>query len=271
MDYGIDNENELSHANELTKVVAYMNNEFAKKLYIELNKSYLFSNKMYPKVAIPPNIFANSVINTFGLTLSDAHFDIARTTPNYAFKFNRMASKHINDIVDEHGTPIYPYMKHYGDGYSFVGEAFINFVTALIAFETFPNESSSTLSTFATIFRNNEYLANIHTSDIFSPYITKTKKSTNSKRQSYRQQAGSFKGLIGLLYKENGAKKMIDLMYFVNKEIVPKTIFDFTGKEVPTQLRASIIAVSSFFIGWITCYLTTMIYIPIIPACEIYL
>lgn len=267
MDYSIDNER--SHANENTKVVAYMNNEFAKKIYITMNKSYLFSNKMYPKIAIPPNVFANSVLNTFGLTLSDAYFDIARTSPEYAFKFNKMARKHIDDIVDEHGTPIYPYMKNYGDGYSFIGDAFINFVTALVAFETFPNESSSTLSTFATIFRNNEYLANIHTSASFSQYITKTKKSTLSNRQSYRQLAGSFKGLIGLLYKENGAENMIDLMSFVNNEIIPRTMFDFTGKETRTLLRMSLIAVAGFFIGWITCYLTIVNHIPVIPACEI--
>jgi hypothetical protein len=268
MDDGIDKER--PHANEITNVVAYMNNEFAKKLYITLNKSYLFSNKMYPKVAIPPNIFDNSVGNTFGLTLSDAYFDIARTTPDYAFKFNKMASKHINSIVDENGTPIYPYMKNYGDGYSFVGDAFINFVTALVAFDTFPNESSSTLIAFATLFRNNEYLADIYTSNILSQYLTKTKKSTNSNRQSCRQRAGSFKGLIGLLYKENGAEKMIDLLCFVNNETVPKTMFDFTGKKFHTNLYMSLVAVGGFTIGYITCYLMMAVNHQI-PTCEIYL
>jgi hypothetical protein len=272
MNHNIDNDNDPSHANENTNIVAYMNNDFAKKIYIMLNKSYLFSHKMYPKIAIPKNIFANSVLNTFGLTLSDAHFDIARTSPDYAFKFNKMARKHINNMVDENGVPIYPYMKHYGNGYSFIGDAFINFVTALVVFDMFPNESSSTLSTFATIFRNNEYLANINTSASFTQYLTKSKKSTLSNHQLNRQIAGSFKGLIGLLYKENGAEKMIDLMSFVNNEIVPSTIFDFTGKEINTLLRMSVIAIASFFIGWTMCYLTIMNHIPIpsIPACEIY-
>ena len=240
-----------------TLITVYMNNEIEKPVFLEINKSYMYSNNLHPKISIPNNIFSETFRNTCGLTLKDTNFDIIRTTPMYAFKFNSVVSKYVEKVVDENGLEIFPHMKNYTDGYSFVGDAFIHFVAALAVYEMFPDESSSSLTNLATSFRNNNNLADIYTKVDMSPYISKVKKSNIMKRQSNRQLAGSFKGLVGMLYKENGIDNMFNILRFVNNEIVPYHTLLFNKKADVISLATIIL---STLFGWISCYITLTLY-----------
>lgn len=250
---GILNDDDISIRGENTKLIINIGD---KQVYVEINRSYLFKNRLYPKIPVKDIFF-----NLDGLTLSDDNFDIVRTTTDYADRFNKIVGKYVDTIIDKNGKELVPYMMSYSDGYSFVGEAFVNFVTAIAAYEMFPNSTSSELTTFANVFRNNIYIADVYSNTKFAQYLTKTKKDqTTSPKKTAKQLAASFKGLVGMLYKENGMAKMIDIMKFVNEELVPNNIVDFTGKDNSDSILNAFIIVISTMFGWISCYITMVLY-----------
>jgi hypothetical protein len=223
-------------SNEYVDLNGYINNE---RVLLKTLKSLLHTKRLYPPIEIDMNDY-----DIDGLRLSKEGADISRTTQEYAKQFNEK-------IICEP----FPKMKSHSDGYSFIGEAFINFVTALVVYDMFPNETSSTLVVLANMYRNNEYISNIATENRMTQYLTKMKKTQMPFEKLKRQSACAFKGLIGVLYAENGISKMIDILQYVNKCIVPNNQIDFTGKEaVDTLLQITI-----FVIGLSFGSLTTML------------
>lgn len=255
-----DDDDDVSTRNEYTRMIVNLGE---KQVCIEINRSYLFSKRLFPKIPVK-NVF----FNVDCLTMSDNNFDIVRTTTDYTYQFNKVISKFVDTIVDEHGKILIPQMLGYSDGHSFVGEAFVNFVTAIAVYEMFPNETSSELTTYANLFRNNNYIADMYSNTKFAKYLTKTKKDQNiGPKKTAKQLAGSFKGLIGMLYKENGIGKMIDIMKYVNEELIPNNIVDFTGKENSNTLINSFLITISTLVGWLSCYITMTIYhASVVPA-----
>jgi dsRNA-specific ribonuclease len=161
-------------------------------------------------------------------------------------------------------------MKNYTDGYSFLGEAFINFVTALAVYEMFPNETSASLTTFANLFRNNAYIADVYSYFEIANLISKVRKDQQTKKKSSKQLASSFKGLIGMMFVQHGNSKMIDIMKFVNNIIIPNNKVDFTGKEAInsiTDIGIMWFGLACVMFGWLLCY--TMIVLDPITTCKI--
>jgi len=224
-------------ANEFVDVNLYVNNE---NFVLKTPKSLIHMNRMFPPFDIDMTDF-----KTEGLKLSKEGADISRTTQEYAEQFNK-------SIVNGDC----PYMKSHSDGYSFIGEAFINFVTALAVYEMFPNETSSSLITFANIYRNNKYISDMLSSKGMAQYITKMKKSQLTRTKFQRQSATSFKGLIGVLYAENGNSKLTEIMSYVNDFLIPNNKIDFTGTEVKdTMLNVYWVIFFTTF-GWLSCYIS---------------
>ena len=224
-------------ANEFVDINLYVNNE---KFVLKTPKTLIHMNRMFP-----PHDIDMADFKTPDLNLTKAGADISRTTQEYADLFNK-------SIVNGDC----PYMKSHSDGYSFIGEAFINFVTALVVYDMFPNETSSTLIDFANIYRNNKYISDIASSMRMSQYITKTKKSELTRTKFQRQSASSFKGLIGILYAENGKAKLPEIMAYVNNCLIPHNKIDFTGIEVKETLLSVYWIVFFTTLGWVSCYIT---------------
>lgn len=227
--------------NEYVDVNLYINDE---RIVLKTLKTVMHMNSMFPAYDIDMSDFKVDNIN-----ISKHGVDISRTTQEYAKQFNKTI---INGNC--------PYMKSNSDGYSFIGEAFVNFVTALAVYEMFPNETSSTLINFANLYRNNKYISDISTTMGMNQYITKMKKVQLSRSKFERQSASSFKGLVGVMYAENGNSKLTEIMEFVNNCLVPNNKIDFTGTEVPDVLSNVFLIVSCTAFGWFSCFIT-MIYV----------
>jgi hypothetical protein len=223
--------------NEFVDINLYVNDE---KFVLKTPKSLIHMNRMFPPYDIDMADYKSQDLN-----ITKAGADISRTTQEYADQFNKTILN--NDC---------PYMKSHSDGYSFIGEAFINFVTALVVYDMFPNETSSELVEFANIYRNNKYISDISSSLRMSQYITKTKKSQLTRTKFQRQSATSFKGLIGVLYAENGKEKLPEIMSYVNDCLIPHNKIDFTGTEVKDTLLSVYWVVFFTTFGWVSCYLS---------------
>lgn len=223
--------------NEFVDINLYVNDE---KFSLKTSKTLLHTNRMFPAFDIDMADF-----KTNDLKLSKEGADISRTTQEYADQFN-------NTIVNGD----FPCMKSHSDGYSFIGEAFINFVTALVVYDMFPNETSATLVDFANLYRNNKYISDIASSKRMSQYITKMKKSQLTREKFQRQSATSFKGLIGVLYAENGKNKLHEIMSYVNDCLIPNNKIDFTGTEVKDTLLNVYWVVFFTTFGWLSCYVS---------------
>ena len=248
-DYCDDYEKLSENKNEYTNMVLYMNKSSNKKVHVNINKTALYANRLYPKNAIDMSTF-----NFNNITLSSYDIDIVRTTPEYAFYFNDMINN--SNSIQYTITGEKPYMKSYTDGYSFLGEAFINFVTALAVHEMFPNETSSALTNFANIFRNNVYISDVCDTFELSDLITKVRKDQQTKKKVSKQRAASFKGLIGMMLVKNGNDKILDIMKFVNKTVIPTNPIDFTGKEANDSINKIILCFICTLFGWISGYIT---------------
>lgn len=223
--------------NEFIDVNLYVNND---NFVLKTPKSLIHMNRMFPPFDIDMKDFKIE-----GLKLSKEGADISRTTLEYAEQFNK-------SIVNGDC----PYMKSHSDGYSFIGEAFINFVTALAVYEMFPNETSSTLINFANLYRNNKYISDMASSKGMTQYITKIKKSQLTRTKFQRQSATSFKGLIGVLYAENGNSKLTEIMSYVNNCLIPNNKIDFTGTEVKDTLLNAYWVIFFTTFGWMSCYIS---------------
>lgn len=223
--------------NEFVDVKLYVNDV---KFLLKTSKSLIHTNRMFPPFDIDMADFKIE-----GLNLSNDGVDISRTTQEYAEQFNKSI---INGDC--------PYMKSHSDGYSFIGEAFINFVTALAVYEMYPNETSSALVEFANIYRNNKYISDMASAKRMSQYITKIKKTQLTRVKFQRQSATSFKGLIGILYAENGNSKLPEIMSYVNDCIIPNNKVDFTGTEVKETLLNVYWVIFFTTFGWLSCYIS---------------
>ena len=222
--------------NEYVDLNIYINNE---RIVLRTLKTLLHSNRLFPPFDIDMTDFS-----TPDLVLSKEGADISRTTQEYASIFN--------DSIIRSSCPK---MKSHSDGYSFIGEAFINFVTALAVYDMYPNETSSNLVTFANLYRNNEYISDMTTVLGMNQYLTKIKKSQLTRSKFQRQSACSFKGLIGVLYAENGNAKLTEIMKYVNKCIIPSNEIDFTGTEAKETLLSIYWIIFFTTFGWLSCYI----------------
>lgn len=233
--------------------VLYANKDLDDKINLKIIKDYLYSNNMFPKQELDISTIKN-LLNTFNLKIDEDMVDIARTTHNYAEKFNESIA---NLSRDENGKSyVVPYMLSSSDGYSFVGEAFIHFVTALVVYDMFPTETSANLANYANIIKGNYHICKTSNSIGLGKNVTKLRKVQRSYKQFCKDGANAYKGLIGCIYRRNGAEKIIDIMSFVNKTLVTNNIIDFTGKEASNTLREIIICAVSTVVGWMTCYFT---------------
>lgn len=222
--------------NEYVNVNLYVGDE---TFMLKVPKALIHLNRMFPAFDIDMSDF-----KVDGLKLSKEGVDISRTTQEYAQQFNK-------SIVNGE----WPYMKSHSDGYSFIGEAFINFVSALAVYEMFPNETSSNLINFANEYRNNKYISEMASTKGLSQYITKLKKSQLTRSKCQRQSATAFKGLIGVLYAENGNSKLPEIMRYVNDFLIPENKIDFKGTEVKECLLSLYWVVFFTTFGWLSCYI----------------
>lgn len=231
--------------------VLYVNKDINDKINLKILKEYLYNNNMLPKASIDSTTIKN-LLHSFDLKLDEDMLDISRTTHDYAKKFNK-SIQHLNE-----GDKLYviPHMLSSSDGYSFIGEAFIHFVTALSVYDMFPTETSANLANYANIIKGNYHICKTSDSIGLAKNMTKLRKVQRSYKQFCKDGATSYKGLIGCLYSQNGSEKIIDIMRFVNKTLITNNIIDFTGKDASNALFDITICIVSTVIGWMTCYVT---------------
>lgn len=242
---------EASDSDNIDQVL-YANKDLDDKINLKIIKDYLYNNNMFPKTDIDIGTIKN-LLNAFNLKIDEEMVDIARTTHDYAAKFNES----ISDLIGSDGSSyVIPYMLSSSDGYSFVGEAFVHFVTALAVYDMFPTETSANLANYANIIKGNYHICKTSNSIGLGKNLTKLRKVQRSYKQFCKDGATAYKGLIGCIYRRNGAEKIIDIMRFVNKTLITNNIIDFTGKEASNTLREIIICAVSTVVGWMTCYLT---------------
>lgn len=236
---------------EVDNQVLYANKELDKKINLKINKDFLYNNNLFPKPEIDA-VAIHSLLESESLDIDNNMLDIARTTHDYAVKFN--------EIIGDISCPICPYAVPYmlstADGYSFVGEAFVHFVSALAVYDMFPTETSANLTNYANIIKGNCHLSKTSNALGLSKNLTKLRKVQRSYRQFCKEGAMAYKGLIGAVYRQHGPSKIIEIMRFVNKTLVTNNIVDFTGKESSNRMREITICVVSTVFGWMTCYLT---------------
>jgi hypothetical protein len=239
--------------------IVYIDNDLTDRVILKLNKCCFINNGMYPKKPID-SVILNNIKKYTNVNVTTEMVDISRTTHAYAKKFNETIMDTIGDVFEEtycqfKGTG--PVMLSGADGFSFIGEAFINFVTALIVYDLFPTESSSNLTNYANTLRNNEYLAIVSDKLGLSDTITKLRKVQLAPKQQTKNSAMAYKALVGNMYRD--CKNIVDIMRFVNKTVYAKNIIDFTNKEHHTITRDIFIVSVSVVFGWITCYITLVL------------
>jgi len=151
-----------------------------------------------------------SVFPSFDIDLD--YIDDARTTPRYAKNYNRVMQKILKcDSIAS-----------YADGYNFIGDAFINFVIAVAIYHKFPNKDTDTLTRYAQIYKNNKYISAVNIGSGWSKYLDK-------ETFDHKTLAGSYKGLIGAIYKSNDPSRLLDIMEYLNKEIIPDSKISFNN------------------------------------------
>lgn len=222
------------------------------KVQLKVKECYSYGNKLYPKN--PLNLRAITDFIDEDLKVSEDSLDVARTTPSFAKHFNTV----IGDILERQGhADIMPYTNSYSDGYSFVGEAFINFVTALVVYDMYPDDTSSELTNYANSLRNNDYLAGVSMNMGWSRYLTKMKQTSKHHRYFKKEIASSYKGLVGSLYEDNGIDKITELMKFVKNTVTPDSTLELPDtKKHQTHLMYLLITIFSTVFGWMVCYMT---------------
>lgn len=236
---------------ETDKQVLYANKDLTKKVNLMVSKDLLYNNNLFPKPEIDASII-HSFLESVSLDIDDNMLDIARTTHDYAAKFNEI----IGDISCSICPYDVPYMLSSSDGYSFIGEAFVHFVSALVVHDMFPTETSANLTNYANIIKGNCHLSKTSHAIGLDKTLTKLRKVQRSYRQFCKEGAMAYKGLIGCLYRHHGPSKILDIMRFVNKTLVTDNIVDFSGKESSNRMREIAICVVSTVFGWMTCYIT---------------
>lgn len=178
------------------------------KVEYKIKENNLWSTKL----SIKPEIDFKELKSVYpGFTLEPSYIDDARTTPKYAKKYNNTIQKvvHCKNILS------------YADGYNFIGDAFINFVLSIAMFHKYPEKNTDELTKYVTLYKSNKYLSAISIGNGWYKYL-------DADILDYKSIAGSYRGLIGAIYKRNGPEKMMELMEHIHKELVPDSnmIFD---------------------------------------------
>lgn len=176
------------------------------RVTLKVKPNYTYSNKLYPRPALDyPQI--ESIIP--GFSVLPNFLEDARVTPKYA--------KHYNTVLEEmvpNATPI----ACYADGYNFVGDAFITFAIALAMFEKYPQSTTDRLTRLLNMYKNNRYVNTVSNLNGWSQYVT----SADDKNI-----AGSFRALIGAIYKSNGPECIPKLLQYVNDTFLSKSKIKF--------------------------------------------
>ena len=190
--------------------------------------NYTYSNRLWSRLPLKME-HVQSIIP--GFLLEPLYLDEARTTAPYAHHYNKVV-KHM--LPNAH--PIYSY----NDGYNFLGDAFINFALSIALFEQHPTHDTNSLYQLLNLYRNNKYLSTLCLSTGWSRYLTESIIDT-------KHLAGSFKGLIGSVYKANGPECIPALLQYVNKTLIKDTPIHFNKNK--NWLTHILVATTGFVVG----------------------
>jgi hypothetical protein len=70
------------------------------------------------------------------------------------------------------------------------------------------------------LYKSNKYLSAVSIGTGWSKYLDKD-------TLDYKTLAGSYRALIGAIYKTNGPARMLDIMEYLNDEIIPDSKIKF--------------------------------------------
>lgn len=240
---------------EYVRVLLHIKEDDTLEVQCTVKNKYLYANKLYPKP--PLNMRAIRDIVEEDLYVDKDLVDIARTTPEFAHHYNEV----VNTFFDEQDE-VSTEMSSYRDGYSFVGEAFVNFVSALLVYHAFPEEDTKSLHDKVTLLRSNFHLASVSMDTGWSRYLASPKCSQSHTVQRRRMMASSFKGLVGSLYEANGITKLREVFQFVKNTIAPNMVPELF--EPDTSMKQPMIYMGlvlfSTLLGWFSCYMSLTMY-----------
>ena len=239
---------------EYVRVLLQLKEDDTLNVGLKVKEQYVYTNKLYPKP--PLNMKAITDLIEEDLQVDEEYTDIARTTPEFASHYNNILSTILDDSEVE--VEVNEGMDSYRSGYSFIGEAFINFVISLVVYHSFPEEDSTSLLARVNLLRSNYYLACVSMNSGWARYLALPSWAKHSETHRRRMIAASFKGLVGSLYEANGIEKMFEIMKFIKKTITPELapeLFNTSTSIRPMVTYLSTILVSTLF-GWFVCYIS---------------
>lgn len=189
------------------------------RVSLKVKETDLYSNKLYKKQEIPMEEI-HQLLAPYDLRLSQSLLDHVRTTPDFANHYTTILQEALNSA--QSGLVVEP-MKSYEDGYSFVGDAFLYFVTALVTYYLYPHEKSNRLHYRASILRSNKFIAATALTTTWAKYLA----SRGIHPSNIKPYSGSFRGLIGALFVEGGMPTIVPIFTFLNEVVFPEMILPF--------------------------------------------